>query len=669
MYYSCVDFFIIIIHLIINRQAFDKRSIEDSADEAWKKEATCYRRFILMSTCFYIIDLFWGVLYDLHKVSGLFPIIYSCTILFFLFMFLTMQTWIHYIVAYLNKRHRRSKVLLYFAWAMFALGIVVLMVNRFHPFIFSFNDDHEYLAESGRYTVFLFQIVVHMITSVYMIHIARKSIGDEKNRYFAVGLSALSMGVFQILQIFDPMFPLYAMGLLVGTCVNHSFVQAGEKKAKERYDNIARSLAEDYEAIYYINSETGEYREYSTSSEYDSMNVPMVGKDFFTETQANAERYAHPDDRDFAKSNYIKDIMIRNLEDRKSYSYKYRIMVGGQSRYFRFTVIRADENHIVLCEKDIDDEVTAESMRLESQKNTVTFTRIAESLASNYDLIYYVELSTDNYITYESNDIYGLLQIRHTSVDFFGECVNNIDKIIHKPDRDKVLEFLDKDHLLSTLESHKMPGIDYRMLVNGKPVYHRMSVRKTSDGTHIIIGVENVDEEIRKEKEVLKALSNEKELARRDELTGLKNKTAYIELEKSVESNIENGMDYLPFALVVCDANDLKKINDTQGHAAGDEYLKDSAKLLCGIFTHSPVFRIGGDEFAVFLRGDDYTNRDELMGKLKKRVLGNKSAGFGPVIASGMAEYDKDKDVEFSDVFERADSRMYEDKQKLKGKA
>ena len=273
MYYSCVDFFIIIIHLIINRQAFDKRSIEDSADEAWKKEATCYRRFILMSTCFYIIDLFWGFLYDFHKVRGLFPIIYSCTILFFLFMFLTMQTWIHYIVAYLNKRNRRSKVLLYFAWAMFALGIVVLMVNRFHPFIFSFNDDHEYLAESGRYTVFLFQIVVHMITSVYMIHIARKSVGDERNRYLAVGLSALSIGVFQILQIFDPMFPLYAMGLLVGTCVNHSFVQAGEKKAKERYDNIARSLAEDYEAIYYINSETGEYREYSTSSEYDSMNV------------------------------------------------------------------------------------------------------------------------------------------------------------------------------------------------------------------------------------------------------------------------------------------------------------------------------------------------------------------------------------------------------------
>ena len=80
------------------------------------------------------------------------------------------------------------------------------------------------------------------------------------------------------------------------------------------------------------------------------------------------------------------------------------------------------------------------------------------------------------------------------------------------------------------------------------------------------------------EKQHLKALNTEKELARRDELTGVKNKTAYKELEKSVQSNIDNGMDYLPFGLVVCDTNDLKRINDTKGHAAGDEYLKKCTK-------------------------------------------------------------------------------------------
>lgn len=50
--------------------------------------------------------------------------------------------------------------------------------------------------------------------------------------------------------------------------------------------------------------------------------------------------------------------------------------------------------------------------------------------------------------------------------------------------------------------------------------------------------------------------------------------------------------------------------DQAQGHAAGDEYLKASAKLLCDIFVHSPVFRIGGDEFVVFLRGSDYADKE-----------------------------------------------------------
>ncbi len=193
-----------------------------------------------------------------------------------------------------------------------------------------------------------------------------------------------------------------------------------------------------------------------------------------------------------------------------------------------------------------------------------------------------------------------------------------------------------------------------------------MIARKTSDGTHFIIGVENIDEEIKREKQHLRDLKTEKELARRDELTGVKNKTAYKELESSVQANIDNGMDYLTFALIVCDTNNLKIINDTQGHAAGDEYIKASARLLCDIFVHSPVFRIGGDEFIVFLRGSDFSSRHELMDKLRGQVLENKRTGAGVILASGMAEYKPESDSFVSDIFERADKDMYEDKQRLK---
>ena len=193
-----------------------------------------------------------------------------------------------------------------------------------------------------------------------------------------------------------------------------------------------------------------------------------------------------------------------------------------------------------------------------------------------------------------------------------------------------------------------------------------MTIRKTSNETHYIIGIENIDDVIKKEKQQLKALNTEKELARRDELTGVKNKTAFHELEKAVQTNIDNGMDYLPFALVVCDGNNLKKINDTLGHVAGDEFIKKSAKLLCNTFLHSPVFRIGGDEFVVFLRGDDYSNRDVLLKSFRTQVLENKKSESGPVVASGIAEFIPEKDTLVSDIFDRADKAMYKNKLELK---
>ncbi len=320
----------------------------------------------------------------------------------------------------------------------------------------------------------------------------------------------------------------------------------------------------------------------------------------------------------------------------------------------------------VLYEKDIDDEITAENMRLENQKKQVTFTQIAEILAVNYDVIYYVDAKDSSYISYECRNIYGEVDVQKSGEDFFADSQIDISNIVHKNDRDFVLNFSSRDNIISTLMNQKSCSLDYRIVAFKKTHYVRMTVQKTANGSHYIIGIENIDDEIKKEKQHLKALNTEKELARRDELTGVKNKTAYNELEKSVQANIDNGMDYLSFGILVCDTNDLKKINDTQGHVAGDEYIKKSAKLLCDIFVHSPVFRVGGDEFVVFLRGDDYSNKENLMNSLRAQVQKNLKSGSGPILASGMAEYTPEKDTFISEIFERADKAMYKNKRELK---
>lgn len=667
MSYSIISLLALILNLIINRETLIHIRVRFGKLKNEPKSITRYRYFLIAATCYFIVDIAWGILYEHHHVEKLFPVLYFDCILYFLFIFVTMLTWIRYIVAYLDMHNRKSKALLYAVWAMFMLALIYLIINNFKPFIFSFNEQHEYIIESGRHIAFILQVVLYLVTSTYMLFLAHKSIGGEKTRYIAVGLTCLVMEFFLILQLFDDRYPSYATGLIIGICLIHSYVEAGERKEKEIYDNIARSLAEDYEAMYYINIETGEFMEFSSSQKYASMKVPVIGRNFYAETSANIDKYVHPDDREFAKNLHCKEAMLKNLEGRKSYSYKYRIMIGGQPKYFQFTVIRAnDDKHFVLYEKDIDDEITTENMRRENQKKQVTFTQIAEILAVNYDVIYYVDANDSSYISYECRNIYGEVDVQKTGDDFFADSRIDISNIVHKSDRDSVFGFINRDHVISTLMNQKSCHLDYRIVAFKKTHYVRMTVQKTTDGTHFIIGIENIDDEIKREKQQLKALNTEKELARRDELTGVKNKTAYNELEKSIQENIDNGMDYLPFGLVVCDTNDLKKINDSEGHVAGDGYLKKSAKLLCNIFVHSPVFRVGGDEFVVFLRGEDYSNRESLMKTLQTAVRENLKSGAGAVLASGMAEYIPGKDTLVSEIFDRADKAMYKNKRELK---
>ena len=129
-----------------------------------------------------------------------------------------------------------------------------------------------------------------------------------------------------------------------------------------------------------------------------------------------------------------------------------------------------------------------------------------------------------------------------------------------------------------------------------------------------------------------------------------------------MDRQIEEG-SISPFAIVVMDVNDLKKVNDTKGHQAGDQCLKDACKMICEIFKHSPVFRIGGDEFAVITQGSDYDSIDE---KVEEVNTNNAEAlkNGGIRVACGMAKYEDDSKV--ADVFKRADQRMYENKKILK---
>lgn len=156
--------------------------------------------------------------------------------------------------------------------------------------------------------------------------------------------------------------------------------------------------------------------------------------------------------------------------------------------------------------------------------------------------------------------------------------------------------------------------------------------------------------------------------ANRDSLTGLRNTNSYkswvAEFNKKIESkNAE-------FGVVVFDVNYLKETNDKYGHDAGNEYIVTAAKVISDIFKRSPVFRVGGDEFVVVLQHRDLEEYETLFVELDEKCANTfieKEKGTISIsIARGFARFDMDTDVEFMEVFKRADNAMYENKRKMK---
>lgn len=157
-----------------------------------------------------------------------------------------------------------------------------------------------------------------------------------------------------------------------------------------------------------------------------------------------------------------------------------------------------------------------------------------------------------------------------------------------------------------------------------------------------------------------------KTLAYKDGLTSLGNRTAYLEkLESYTHSNLKQ------LGIVYLDINNLKTVNDHQGHEAGDTLIQEGASIIQKSFgSYGNSYRIGGDEFCVFLDGENlletYKNAQSTFYKLLKETNNTCQFPFEIHIAHGFSictEMTKDSLKEAIDL---ADQVMYEDKTKIK---
>jgi len=430
----------------------------------------------------------------------------------------------------------------------------------------------------------------------------------------------------------------------------------------ETYSRISAALASRYEALYFINIDNDEYLQYSSSQKFSELGTTTGGHDFFTDAVPDIKKYIHPDDVDYLLDHMNKENLLKELNEMGTLILSYRQLLGDEYQYMNMIVLKPknDDAHIVMGVVNNNAQYIREEML---KKESRTFSDISMALAENYEVIFRINTKEYTYKTFSSDDKYETFQksLGLDGSDFFRETEKIFEMVVHKDDLEMMKTALKEENFLSSIQKFGKLFLTYRMVVGGKSYYTSLfAVQSKEDPDYIVMAIANVDEAKRMELAYIKAM----DIANRDALTSVKNKRAYVQTEVEMDEKIGK-KEQSPFAVVVCDLNGLKHVNDVQGHQAGDEYIKGSCSIICNVFSHSPVFRIGGDEFAVILKDRDYENRYELVEQIGVEQESKRVNGMKP-IAIGLSEFIPETDIRVQDVFERADNLMYADKKKCK---
>ena len=431
------------------------------------------------------------------------------------------------------------------------------------------------------------------------------------------------------------------------------------------YTHIAQTLASDYTDMYYVNLDTEEYIEYRTDDEHGALTEFRRGYHFFESSRIEVNQYVYPADREKFVKAMDRHRLQEALSRRNTFFLNYRLLTEQGPRYVNMKVSRMvdDDRFIIIAVTDVDEQMKQREAAERVKEEQIAYARL-RALAGDFLCIYSVIPETGEYREHSATSSFESFERSKAGRNFFVDSREAARKVLYPEDVARFLSVFTEDNIMAEIERQGIFMLSYRMLLADIPHYVQMraALVEEKDGVRLIVGINDIDAHVRQEEEVEKRLAQAQREVNLDALTGVKNRHAYLEEEERLDRQIAEHRAS-PFAVVIFDVNDLKKINDTQGHKAGDQYLRDASNIICRIFKRSPVFRVGGDEFAAIIKGNDYECLEELIGKMKdhnaKAIHSN-----GIVIACGMSRYDNDQSV--APVFERADINMYENKSSLK---
>lgn len=264
------------------------------------------------------------------------------------------------------------------------------------------------------------------------------------------------------------------------------------QKDQLTYANVAQSLSSDYEYLYYVDTETGQFVEYSHEDGGKGLSAERRGEDFFTEARKDAEVIIYEPDRKNFFDIFTRENVMKNLDEQGVFVHTYRLMMEGNPTFVNMKIVRmsGDPRHIIIGVNNVDSQMRAKETIERLREEQSTLSKIS-ALMGNFIALYSVDPKTGSFMQYNASDDYANLGTSRIGSDFFAESIREIRNVIHPDDLDYFMAVFTKKKVFERTENGGVYKITYRLMINDEPV--RVSLRagmvNDSDGKQLIVGI------------------------------------------------------------------------------------------------------------------------------------------------------------------------------------
>ena len=619
-----------------------------------------HRFLLLLTTLFFCVDAIWGF-YDSGIFTSIKGFFITTTCLFTVMSFVTFS-WILYAIVYLENVKRKS---LFINIGFFVLLILLSFVvsNFFSKDIFYITKDCSYRTGKMRPVLYFFEYIPFLLIFSLCLYHSVKEIHRHLWKYIIVLFFVLIPFFCGILQEIFPSAPFLSIGYLTAISVTHIFViaQKHDKLIQNKNDelqNVMISITSTFEIIATLNLDTGEEKIIRSCGlmkrgSFSNRNSISYENRLF----AFLHDVVYKEDREIVYNELQTDVIwekvkygiphrihFRVKQNNNLYWYEIRItllMTKKKSRSVAF-IIREITSDVVK-EKAFTEELIESKKKMQEQLNILT------SLAGIYMTMHLIDLKENKIHSYSSQ----------THIDKYINEVSGADNQMHhvmkhtvtKQYLDEILEFTDLHTLSSRLKDQKVISKEFIGKNFGWCKAQFIEISCDSDGnlTQAMFTTQIIDKEKRREENMIL-------MTKTDELTKILNRRCYDEELKKLETELPENL-----VVISADVNNLKHVNDTKGHAAGDELICAAATVLTETFKeYGNVFRTGVDEFVAFIKTDDINGLEQQASKRMKEWKGEAIDSIQ--ISMGYATKKENPSMNIQQLCKLADSQMYKAK-------